>query len=372
MVGIALVNPFRPTAGAEPPTLIGRDRVIEDFSDGLVEGVGAPARLMRVTGPRGSGKTVLLTELGDYARSQGWKVIDVTAQGNFIDAILHELKKERLQGHIDLEANLGPVKAKAGVASGDEETFRDVCTRAVSKLTEKGAGLLVTVDEIQDADPDEVREIAATVQHLIREKQNIAFIFAGLTVGVLDLINGKALTFLRRAKAEELAAIPEHEVAEAMQSTIDGAGMHISGELLEKMAQATKGYAYLIQLVGYYVFAVARRHAQSSLEVSEQDVEAGIGEALNVFAESVQELAVGSVSERAMEYLLALARHDGNVSTAEIAQDLGIDASSLTSVRRLLIKKQVIEAPSRGVVRFAIPYMREFLLNNEEQLMARY
>ena len=51
-----LVNPFRPTAGAEPPVLIGRDKVIRDFSNGLREGVGAPARLMRITGPRGSGK----------------------------------------------------------------------------------------------------------------------------------------------------------------------------------------------------------------------------------------------------------------------------------------------------------------------------
>ena len=53
MVGAKLVNPFKPTAGAEPPVLIGRDKVIDDFSDGLDEGVGAPARLMRITGPRG-------------------------------------------------------------------------------------------------------------------------------------------------------------------------------------------------------------------------------------------------------------------------------------------------------------------------------
>ena len=71
-----LVNPFKPTAGAEPPVLIGRERVVEDFSEGLDEGVGSPARLMRITGPRGSGKTVLLTELGDVARVHGWSVLD--------------------------------------------------------------------------------------------------------------------------------------------------------------------------------------------------------------------------------------------------------------------------------------------------------
>lgn len=49
-------NPFRPTAGAEPPRIIGRDDISLEFVEGLVSGVGAPARLMRITGPRGSGK----------------------------------------------------------------------------------------------------------------------------------------------------------------------------------------------------------------------------------------------------------------------------------------------------------------------------
>ena len=55
-------NPFRPTAGAEPPRIIGRDDISLEFVEGLMSGVGAPARLMRITGPRGSGKTVLLCD----------------------------------------------------------------------------------------------------------------------------------------------------------------------------------------------------------------------------------------------------------------------------------------------------------------------
>ncbi len=62
-----LVNPFKPTAGMTPPVLVGRSSVLDDFTDGLDEGAGAPGRLMRITGPRGSGKTVLLTQLGELA-----------------------------------------------------------------------------------------------------------------------------------------------------------------------------------------------------------------------------------------------------------------------------------------------------------------
>lgn len=64
-------NPFTPSAGVEPPVLIGREDVLYDFEESLLAGVGAPGRLMRITGPRGSGKTVLLNELGEIARRHG-------------------------------------------------------------------------------------------------------------------------------------------------------------------------------------------------------------------------------------------------------------------------------------------------------------
>ena len=48
---------------------------------------------------------------------------------------------------------------------------------------------------------------------MIRENQNIALVFAGIATGVLDILNGKSVTFLRRAKPEELDAIPLDDLA---------------------------------------------------------------------------------------------------------------------------------------------------------------
>ena len=41
-------NPFKPTAGKMPPILIGRQNIIDDFQEALVNGAGAPGRLMCV------------------------------------------------------------------------------------------------------------------------------------------------------------------------------------------------------------------------------------------------------------------------------------------------------------------------------------
>ena len=46
-------NPFRPTAGAAPPDLVGRGGVLDEFAYGLHIGSGAPGLLTIFTGARG-------------------------------------------------------------------------------------------------------------------------------------------------------------------------------------------------------------------------------------------------------------------------------------------------------------------------------
>lgn len=372
MVGAKLVNPFKPTAGAEPPVLIGRDKVIDDFSDGLDEGVGAPARLMRITGPRGSGKTVLLTELGDIARKRGWTVVDETAGENLCSNMVAALARDSSGASISADFDMGVVKVHAGAKKEEGSSLREALKKATEKLGGNPVGLLVTVDEVQDAKESDMRDLAAAVQHLIREKRNIAFVFAGITTGVMDLVSGQALTFLRRAKAEELDSIPLDEVSCALRSTIEKSGMSIKDEALAKATEATAGYAYLIQLVGYHVWRMGKRHAQQSKEIDVGDVEFGVKEAMRDFNTTVHEPALAGLPLHAMEYVIAMSQDAGVSRTSAVAERIGVAPSSLTSYRRLLINRQIVESAARGFVAFSIPYMREYVRANREDLLARY
>ena len=222
----------------------------------------------------------------------------------------------------------------------------------------------MTVDEIQDADEADVRALATSVQHLIRERMNIAFVFGGITTGVMDLLNGRALTFLRRAKAEELAPIPLDEVAAALRTSIEQSGLSISQQALDEAAGVTRGYAFLIQLVGYAIWNETYAHAARSLKVEDADVRAGIDEAMNEFNNSVRETAISNLSLRAMEYLLAMTEDKTVSSTKEIAERLGSRPRASPRNRRMLVKRQVIEPTARGYVAFTIPYMKKFLVNH--------
>lgn len=92
-------------------------------------------------------------------------------------------------------------------------------------------GLYIAIDEVQDAPIGDMRAIASAVQLLIGEKVDIALAFAGLPAGVMDLINGKALTFLRRALPEDLVPINQVEVALSIGDSFIATGLTIEAQL---------------------------------------------------------------------------------------------------------------------------------------------
>ena len=368
-----LVNPFKPTAGMTPPVLIGRETVIDDFMDGLDEGPGAPGRLMRITGPRGSGKTVLLTQLGDIANDRGWTVVNVSGREPLCASIQEQLAHDTRIRSLDIRISLPVVSAEAHLGGPAEElSFREVLTRATRSLTSHGSGLLITVDEVQDASRDEMATIATSVQYMIRQQQNISLLFAGITTGVLDLLNGKGITFLRRAKAEELASIPTYEVARALRKTIETSGLLVDDDALSYAAGQTHGYAYLIQLVGYYDWREGRRHSRESVTITLADAKRGSEVAAREFGSSVLETAISGLTKPAVDYLLAMTEDENSSSTAEIARRMGMPASSANTYRRILIERQIIESTAPGFVAFSIPFMREYLLQHRADILARY
>ena len=193
------VNPFKPTAGMNPPELIGRDEILDDFTEALENGPGAPDRLLRVSGVRGVGKTVLLNAFGDIAREHGFHVVDVAANAGFCDRILGALSRNREVSSLSVSPSI------LGVSLGSVEISKSATQlgEAMYEASRNG-GLLITLDEIQDAPLDEMRELGNEIQLLVRQGANVAFAFAGLPASVDGVVVDETLTFLQRAKHVDL------------------------------------------------------------------------------------------------------------------------------------------------------------------------
>ena len=330
---------------------------------------------MRVTGPRGSGKTVILSELASIAEKQGWLVVNVSGFTGLIAAIARKLTRAPLVSAAKVTLGAAPLAVELQSSPGGEMDFESLLSQAAQAMTARGKGLLVTVDEVQDASLEEMRELSTAIQFLIRDDLDVAFVFAGITTGVMDLLNGEAMTFLRRAKPEELKAIPLDEVAGSLRAAIEHSGFEIGDEALRIATDATAGYAYLIQLVGYHVWRAAwlrGRGDEDPIVIDEQDARTGVGEAEEEFRDAVLETAISSLPKTAIEFLMAMSDEGDVVAMSAIAKQLGKTTGYLSPYRRQLIARQVIEQTAPGYVAFSIPFMREFLHARRSAIMARY
>ncbi|MEZ2391758.1 ATP-binding protein [bacterium RCC_150] len=360
---MAVKNPFKPTAGARPPLLIGRADMRQDFAESIENGPGAPGLLSIFTGPRGIGKTVMLGEIEDEALEHGWIVISETATaglvtriGSAVRAAAEELGDGPMGRRIT-GVTLGVIRVDTQLPPVPEIHWRRQITELLEKLNTQETGLLLSIDEIHAVDRTELSEIAAVVQHLIRENLPIGLVLAGLPKAVEDLLNEGVSTFLRRAEKYDLHRTSIDEVTEAFRDTFSESGVSISEGHLRQLAEATGGYPFLIQLVGYHVWSQARNAGA----VTDRALAAGIQKARRRMGATVLQSAYSALSDVDQSYLLAMAEDDGPSSTTTIAERLGVNLVYGGQYRLRLLAAGVIETTSRGYVDFAVPTFREFL-----------
>lgn len=363
-------NPFTPTFGVSPPMLVGRDDVILDFSDGLEEGVGSPMRALVVTGARGSGKTVLLNALEDEARGRGWRVVSLTAR----EGMLRELVRTRLPEHLNAELGEERVSSLTGFHAGAlgfqlgvdrnvvdsrdvEPDLRAQMFALADATHERGAGLLLTVDEVHRSAAGDLRVISQEVQHAFREDREVAMVLAGLPGAVSDMLSTDVMTVIRRAERYTMGAVGASEVREALDVPFLRAQRAVEQDALEAAVQGTQGYPFLIQSVGYETWRAARGSELISLDHARQGTRA----AVRRIGRLVHEPSLATLSNTDRSFLTAMAVDDGPSRMKEISLRLNINAQYANVYRSRLIAAEIITATSRGHVDFTIPYLRDHL-----------
>ena len=86
---------FSPSFGNRPSYLVGRNDIIDGFLAGLASAPGNRERALMLLGQRGSGKTVLLWELGDRAAEAGFVVASPTViSQNMLERIVEKLQDQ--------------------------------------------------------------------------------------------------------------------------------------------------------------------------------------------------------------------------------------------------------------------------------------
>lgn len=78
-LGVPSTSSFSPHFGRSPHSLVGRDDLLADLGGGLATGPRDSRYTSVLMGVRGSGKTVLLSEIEERASADGWVVLSLDA-----------------------------------------------------------------------------------------------------------------------------------------------------------------------------------------------------------------------------------------------------------------------------------------------------
>lgn len=370
-------NPFKPTAGKMPPILIGRQSIIDDFKEGLENGAGAPGRLMLITGQRGYGKTVMLTELGRVAKAAGWEVISETASEGMCDRLASALVRPgmKLRG-VNVQPSIGVsgiLNASLGGASFSVDqvalTLREVVNQRLAKMP-RSKGIVFTIDEAQAASMADMVALATTIQHVIRDedmrdvsdsdKHGVAFVFAALPSLMDELLHERVLTFLRRSVQHDLGLVAYPDVRSAYIEVVREGGLAIDSEVAELAAEASDGYPYMIQLVGYYMWRAAE--VRGSKEIEEADVIQGKKDALVLFDDAVCAPLFDGLTAAQKMFVKAVAKEAPQpAKVSEIANRAHRSASWVSKYRASLIKERVVESAGYGLVRLSASHLAEYV-----------
>ena len=365
------VNPhivFQPTFGNRPDQYIGRDDVIEHFMEGLQEPVGSRNRCTLFLGQRGMGKTALLLELSDRAVKAGYVVARVTAHEGMPQAIIEQFQLNGSAFFKDEKRKLTGVTAGVlgftfgltfSEAAERQYGFRSKMSLLCDKLSEKDKGALILIDEVCSSAA--MREVASAYQELVGDQKNIAIAMAGLPHAVSSVLNDKVLTFLNRASKVELGLISTNLIRAYFERSFKSIGVKISDEFLDRAALATRGFPYLMQLIGYYIIQYSSDGGAIDGSLMDKVEKSAMGD----LEDNVFKPILSPLSDNDKIFLKAMARIGGKVTTAKLQAALGKKGPAIQPYRKRLLETGVIEAPRRGELVFAVPYLAEYLQSDK-------
>ncbi len=392
-------NPYAPGAGQRPPELAGRDRELKQFEITLERvAAGRPERSLVLSGLRGVGKTVLLNALRSLAVQRFWGTGKFEARPDQsiripVAQALHAAVRDIGFRHRDpdrVDTVTGVVKAYAqrtGMAdrkghrwtppldvpavkgradSGDleldlTELFSDVAELA----RDLGVGVAVYIDEMQDISTDELSALCGACHEISQQGAPLVVVGAGLPHLPAALAASKSYAErLFHYRAVDRLHRPDADRALLVPASSESVGY--DDDALAELYHLTDGYPYFVQAYGKVTWDCAPSSPITATDVKEA---APLAEA---------ELAIGFFGARfdratpaERDYMRAMAdlgveSEDGPVPTADVAANLGRKPSSLSPARDGLIKKGLVFAEERGVVRFTVPHFGQFLRSQRD------
>lgn len=344
-------SPYVISFGRIPTQYISRRVLISDIIDALESDI-IEEQAYKLTGVRGTGKTVTLTEIEKKIReNDNWIVVGVKSNGNIIEDIIANLYSSVpfLTSFVDANLNLTKFGIGLNLSNKSPVASLDYALKTILReVDRKGMRVLITIDEARKT--KHMVDFIQEFQILIREELPVFLIAAGLYEDVESIENAEGLTFFLRAAKYEMTPLNHTFIRNDYEKTLN-----VSREVAEKMATITKGYAFAYQALGKYMWDL---NAQDITE----EVLALLDEAL---AEKVYRKIWSELAPRDKWFLEYIVKKD-KMSAAELLEMTNKKHNEWSEPRKRLTEKGIIDTKIRGQIIVCLPRLKEFVENETE------
>ena len=340
------LNSYSLTFGKEPFNMISRLSETDEICKSFLAEV-SPQQVYMLTGVRGAGKTVQMTELSNrISREDNWETVELNPSTDILQDMASKLYS--LKGNRDIFKNakfdLSFWGIGVQVAGAPQITNAEVAiTEMLETLKKHKKRLLITIDEATNS--DSMKAFASAFQIFLRKELPVYLLMTGLYENIDALQNNKSLTFLHRAPKIFLGALNIGSIVRNYKKMFN-----LTDDQAREMAGMTKGYSFAFQVLGYWTYE------------NGGDYKKAMDKYLEYLEEYSYKKIWSEMSFKEKSILEVVSRVEGG-KVAEIREKLGMKPNEFSPYRERLIRRGILLGDDRGIVKIALQYIEEYVLN---------
>jgi len=378
-------NPFAPGAGSRPPELAGRDAILEAARISCGRAVkGRSARSIMLLGLRGTGKTVLLNEIGKIAQEEGLLVSKVESpeRESLARLLYPEMRKvmrslsgveaakqianRGLKGlrsfasifKIDIAGVEVGVEPEPGLAdSGDLQYDLPDLFEVIGRAAQAaGKGWILLIDEVQYLSEADLSALIVAIHHMSQEGLPVLLVGAGLPQ--VARLAGEAKSYAERLFLyPAVGALDQPSASQAVKKPIVDEEASIDQAALDIIVNRTRGYPFFLQEWG----STAWNNAEGP-EITVDDVSLSYTETLALLDSGFFRVRIDRLTKSEVHFVKTMSElGDGPYAMADIAKAMGRTQSSLGPTRANIIAKGMIYSTDHGYLNFTVPLFAEYM-----------
>ena len=338
-------------------------------------------------GLRGTGKTVLLNEIGRRVQERGFLVSKIESPEDgalaslicpIIQKVLRSLStsenakslaKSGLKAlrrfaaafRIDAAGVEISVEPPIGEAdSGELELDLPDLFEAVGKAAKAaGKGWLLLIDEIQYLSEKDLSALIVALHQMSQLELPVMFVGAGLPH--VTKLAGDAKSYAERLfRYCDVGPLMPADIVDAIAKPLEAEGASIEDSALSEMVEKTHGYPFFLQEWASFAWDLAE-----GPRITHDDVRAAYRETLRELDSGFFRVRLDRLTPQEIEFVEAMAKlGKGPYRVGDIARAMGKTTAAVGALKMRIAEKGMIYSPKHGFTSFTVPLFDEFVLRH--------